>query len=78
MTAIDWTGIYKRYAGQWVAIDAEDELTVVAANGDACRPWRVIGRVRLGPAVLETAFIGAIIAMIVAIPVGLMSAILPT
>ena len=35
MQAIDWTDMYQRYKGQWVAIDARDETTVVAAGSDA-------------------------------------------
>ncbi len=31
---INWTEIYKKYKGQWVAL-AEDEKTVVAASKDA-------------------------------------------
>ena len=33
--AIDWTEIYKNYPGKWVAIDADDEITVIAADADA-------------------------------------------
>jgi hypothetical protein len=35
----DWSGIYKKYPGMWVAIDAEDEETVVAADHDARKAY---------------------------------------
>ena len=35
----DWTPIYQKYPGQWVAIDAEDEVTVVAADVDAHKAY---------------------------------------
>jgi hypothetical protein len=35
----DWSGIYKKYPGMWVAIDAEDEETVVAADRDARKAY---------------------------------------
>jgi hypothetical protein len=31
----DWTNIYKKYPGKWVALDARDEVTVIAVNADA-------------------------------------------
>lgn len=31
MKAIDWTKIYKKYKGQWVAM-ADDEITVIASG----------------------------------------------
>lgn len=34
---IDWTEIYKKYPGKWVAIDPDDQTTVVAADTDAKR-----------------------------------------
>lgn len=34
MKSINWSGLFKRYAGMWVAL-AEDEETVVAASKDA-------------------------------------------
>lgn len=37
--AIDWTEMYKKYAGKWVAIDFEDEVTVVAADVDAKKAY---------------------------------------
>lgn len=33
MQAIDWKPIYKKYRGQWVALD-DDEVTVIA-SGDS-------------------------------------------
>ena len=36
---MDWTEIYKRYPGKWVASDAEDEETVVAADTDARKAY---------------------------------------
>ena len=35
----NWTEIYRRYPGKWVAIDAEDEETVVSADVDARRAY---------------------------------------
>lgn len=32
MAAIDWTKIYKKYKGLWVAIKTPDEPTVVASG----------------------------------------------
>ena len=37
--SIDWTDIYSRYAGKWVAIDSNDEQTVVAADSDAKKAY---------------------------------------
>jgi len=39
MAETDWTEIYKKYPGKWVAIDAEDERTVVAADTDAKKAY---------------------------------------
>ena len=39
MTAKDWSEIYRKYPGQWVAIDADDEVTVVAADIDARKAY---------------------------------------
>jgi len=39
MGVTDWTNIYKKYAGKWVAIDAEDEQTVIAADTDAKKAY---------------------------------------
>jgi len=36
--AIDWTKIYKRYKGLWVALK-EDEITVIAAGKTAKEAW---------------------------------------
>ena len=33
--SIDWTEMYREYKGKWVAIDSEDERTVVTAGEDA-------------------------------------------
>lgn len=38
MTAIDWTQIYKRYKGLWVAL-AQDEQTVLASGKTAKEAW---------------------------------------
>jgi hypothetical protein len=35
----DWSEIYKRYPGMWVAIDANDEETVIAADLDARKAY---------------------------------------
>jgi hypothetical protein len=35
MTAKDWRHIYRKYPGKWVALDAQDELTVISASDDA-------------------------------------------
>lgn len=37
--AIDWTKIYKKYKGLWVALK-EDEKTVVASGKTAREAWR--------------------------------------
>lgn len=34
MMAIDWKPIYKKYRGQWVALD-DDEVTVIASGKTA-------------------------------------------
>lgn len=34
MTAIDWSEIYKKYKGQWVALE-EDEVTVISSGATA-------------------------------------------
>ena len=36
---INWTAIFKKYKGQWVAL-AEDEQTVVASSADAKEAYR--------------------------------------
>lgn len=36
--AIDWTKIYKKYKGRWVALKA-DEKTVVASGRSAKEAW---------------------------------------
>lgn len=36
--AIDWTHIYKKYKGLWVALE-EDEQTVVASGKTAKEAW---------------------------------------
>lgn len=38
MKAIDWSGIYKRYKGLWVAL-AQDEITVLASGKTAKQVW---------------------------------------
>lgn len=38
MKAIDWSGIYKKYKGMWVALKS-DEQTVIAAGKDAKKVW---------------------------------------
>lgn len=35
----DWTKIYKKYAGKWVAIDPSDDTTVLAADADAGKAY---------------------------------------
>lgn len=39
MVAIDWTGIYKKYKGLWVALK-DDEETVVASGKTAKEAWQ--------------------------------------
>ncbi|MBI2011832.1 hypothetical protein HYS91_03615 [Candidatus Daviesbacteria bacterium] len=36
--AIDWTNIYKKYKGLWVAL-REDEITVVSSGKNAKEAW---------------------------------------
>ncbi len=36
--AIDWTHIYKKYKGLWVAL-ADDEITVLASGKTAKEAW---------------------------------------
>lgn len=36
--AIDWTRIYKKYKGLWVALKA-DEVTVISSGRDAKKVW---------------------------------------
>ena len=38
MSAIDWTKIYKRYKGFWVALK-DDEKTVIASGKTAKEAW---------------------------------------
>lgn len=38
MNAIDWSGIYKKYRGLWVAL-AKDEQTVLASGKTAKEAW---------------------------------------
>ncbi len=38
MQAIDWSGIYKKYKGKWVAL-ADDEITVLASGETAKEAW---------------------------------------
>ena len=38
MQAIDWSDIYKRYKGKWVAL-AQDEQTVLASGKTAKAVW---------------------------------------
>jgi hypothetical protein len=35
----DWSSIYKKYPGMWVAIDAMDERTVLGADVDARKAY---------------------------------------
>lgn len=36
--AIDWTNIYKKYKGLWVALE-KDEVTVISSGKDAKEAW---------------------------------------
>ena len=36
--AIDWTKIYNKYKGLWVALK-DDEKTVIASGKTACEAW---------------------------------------
>ena len=36
--AIDWTDLFTRYKGQWVALE-DDETTVIAHGKDARKVW---------------------------------------
>lgn len=38
MQAIDWSPIYKKYKGLWVAL-AQDEITVLASGKTAKEAW---------------------------------------
>lgn len=38
MKAIDWSGIYKKYKGLWVALK-QDEVTVLASGKTAKEVW---------------------------------------
>lgn len=38
MQAIDWSDIYKKYKGKWVAL-AQDEQTVLASGKTAKEAW---------------------------------------
>lgn len=38
MAAIDWTHIYKKYKGLWVAL-MDDEITVIASGKTAKEVW---------------------------------------
>lgn len=38
MQAIDWSGMYKKYKGLWVAL-AQDEITVLASGKTAKQAW---------------------------------------
>lgn len=38
MAAIDWTDIYKKYKGLWVAL-MDDEVTVIASGKTAKEVW---------------------------------------
>ncbi len=38
MQAIDWSPIYKKYKGKWVALD-QDEQTVLASGKTAKQAW---------------------------------------
>ena len=39
MTAIDWTQIYKKYKGLWVAL-MNDEITVISSGKTAKEAWK--------------------------------------
>jgi len=39
MKAIDWSKIYKKYKGLWVALKS-DEITVITAGKDAKKVWQ--------------------------------------
>jgi hypothetical protein len=39
MKAIDWSNIYKKYKGLWVALKS-DEITVITAGKDAKKVWQ--------------------------------------
>ncbi len=39
MAAIDWTNIYKKYKGLWVAL-MDDEQTVIASGKTAKEAWQ--------------------------------------
>ncbi len=38
MKAIDWSPVYKKYKGKWVAL-ADDEVTVLASGETAKEAW---------------------------------------
>ena len=38
MQAIDWSEIYKKYKGNWVAL-ADDEITILASGKTAKEAW---------------------------------------
>lgn len=38
MKAVDWSGIYEKYKGLWVAL-AKDEITVLASGKTAKEAW---------------------------------------
>ena len=38
MLAIDWSGIYKKYKGKWVAL-MDDEITVISSGKTAQEAW---------------------------------------
>lgn len=38
MKAVDWTKIYKKYKGMWVALE-DDEVTVITAGKNAKKVW---------------------------------------
>lgn len=38
MSTIDWSSIYKKYRGKWVAL-AQDEVTVLASGKTAKEAW---------------------------------------
>lgn len=53
MSEINWTPLYKKYKGQWVAL-AQDEVTVISHGKNAKTVWsEAIKKVSFTPVLLK-------------------------
>lgn len=52
MKAIDWSKIYKKHKGMWVALK-DDEVTVITAGKDAKKVWEKAKKLYPDPILMQ-------------------------